>query len=151
MSSREAGRFQASRCSRRPFESSGSTCALSRNPVPSMQIGCPAPIWDVDPSWADWQCSQYPWAISVIPVSHSSSCAIPNSALQPPAPACKIAQKRYISISSFRPNELASGAKAASLTTFSKTRYRTGGALARPLVFPLKADNAHGHRNCEVV
>jgi hypothetical protein len=49
--------FQASRCSRQPLESSGSICARARNPVPSMQIGCPAPIWDVDPSWADWQWS----------------------------------------------------------------------------------------------
>jgi len=72
----------------------------------------------------------------------------------PAPPSCATLLNRskalYVSIE-FRPNELASGAKAALLTTFSKTRYPTGGALARPLVYPLKADNAHGHRNCEVV
>ena len=68
-----------------------------------------------------------------------------------PVRSCEIGHKPLYLVIEFRPNELASGAKAALLTTFSKTRYPTGGALARPLVYPLKADNAHGHRNCEVV
>jgi hypothetical protein len=76
---------------------------------------------------------------------------VPRYLLSSSATLLNRSKALYVSIE-FRPNELASGAKAALLTTFSKTRYPTGGALAPPLSYSRrKADNAHGHRNCEVV
>ena len=144
---------QASRCSRWPPESSGSAFAacpgarfLHANGADAcflLQIGTLILLRRIGNGGP-------PWAV---PISYANrflgrSILVPFQMLL--GHLAKLL-KSAIYIYRVSAERIGLGRESGLADDLLQTRYRTGGARARPLVFPLKADNAHGHRNCEVV